>query len=112
MRSAIDDLRGLGARAVLLQGGHLPDASSAWGVDLFADEADVHEITHPRLQLEAHGTGCTLASAVAANLCLQRDLKRSCEAAADYVHAALQRGYRPGRGEVLVLDHFGAALHG
>lgn len=112
MRSAIDDLRGLGARAVLLKGGHLPDASSAWVVDLFADEADAHEIAHPRLQLEAHGTGCTLASAVAANLCLQRGLKRSCEAAADYVHAALQRGYRPGRGEVLVLDHFGAALHG
>ncbi len=112
MREAIDALRELGARGVLLKGGHLPDASSAWVVDFFASEDEVHEIAHPRLQLEAHGTGCTLASAVAANLTLGRGLRRSCEAAADYVHAALRRGYRPGRGEVLVLDHFGAADHG
>lgn len=112
MREAIEALRNLGARGVLLKGGHLPDTSASQVVDLFADEREVHEIAHPRLRLEAHGTGCTLASAVAANLCLGRDLQRSCEAAADYVHAALRRGYRPGRGDVLVLDHFGAADHG
>ncbi|MDI9240366.1 bifunctional hydroxymethylpyrimidine kinase/phosphomethylpyrimidine kinase [Lysobacter sp. LF1] len=114
MHEAIGTLLGLGAGAVLLKGGHLPVDASPRNevVDLFADGSAVHAIAHPRLSLDAHGTGCTLASAVAANLCLGRDLRGSCDAAADYVHAALRKGYRPGRGDVLVLDHFGAAPHG
>ena len=110
MRAALAGLSALGARAVLLKGGHLPGQGDV--VDLFADGMQVREIAHARLQVDAHGTGCTLASAVAANLCLGRALEDACVAAADYVHAALRLGYRPGRSEVLVLDHFGAAPHG
>lgn len=112
MHAALDSLFGLGARAVLLKGGHLPgggDAVDQEVVDLFATPGQVDEIAHARLQLDAHGTGCTLASALAANLCLGRPLAQASAAAADYVHRALRLGYRPGRGEVLVLDHFGAA---
>ncbi|MBU8974919.1 bifunctional hydroxymethylpyrimidine kinase/phosphomethylpyrimidine kinase [Lysobacter sp. MMG2] len=113
MREAIDALRGLGARAVLLKGGHLPAAASREEVvDLFRDDNGAHAIAHARLQLDAHGTGCTLASAVAANLCLGMGLREASVAATDYVHAALLGGYRPGRGDVLVLDHFGAAPRG
>ncbi|MEH6420939.1 bifunctional hydroxymethylpyrimidine kinase/phosphomethylpyrimidine kinase [Pseudomonas sp. CGJS7] len=110
MRDALDGLFALGARAVLLKGGHLPGDSDV--VDLFAQPGSVREIAHPRLQVDAHGTGCTLASAVAANLCMGQSLEASSTAAADYVHRALQQGYRPGLSEVLVLDHFGAAPHG
>jgi hydroxymethylpyrimidine/phosphomethylpyrimidine kinase len=94
-------------RAVLLKGGHLAGGDTV--VDLFADDEGIHEIVHPRLAVNAHGTGCTLASAVAANLCLGHSLRHACVEASDYVHRALQLGYRPGRGGVLVLDHFGAA---
>ncbi len=107
MHEAARGLRGLGADAVLLKGGHLLD--TALVTDVFHGPEGVREILHPRLQLEAHGTGCTLASAIAANLCLGHPLLESCLAASDYVHAALSGGYRPGRSEVLVLDHFGAA---
>ncbi|MBX9403677.1 bifunctional hydroxymethylpyrimidine kinase/phosphomethylpyrimidine kinase [Lysobacter sp. BMK333-48F3] len=110
MRAAVDALFAIGARAVLLKGGHLADDGDV--VDLFAHAGGVREIAHPRLSVEAHGTGCTLASAVAANLCRGLSLEQASAAAADYVHAALRGGYRPGRGEVLVLDHFGAAAHG
>ena len=48
-------------------------------------------------------------SAVAANLGLGLLAQAACEAASNYIHEALRRGYRPGRSEVLVLDHFGAA---
>ena len=109
MHEAIEGLRRLGARGVLLKGGHLPGSGDV--VDLFADGSQVKAIAHPRLQLEAHGTGCTLASAVAANLCLGRSLESSCMAATDYVHAALRGGYRPGRSNIVVLDHLGAAAH-
>jgi hydroxymethylpyrimidine/phosphomethylpyrimidine kinase len=90
-----------------LKGGHLPDDGDV--IDLFADSTGIVEIAHPRLRIEAHGTGCTLASAIAANLCRGLAPSEACSAASDYVHAALRKGYRPGRGEIVVLDHFGAA---
>lgn len=106
MLEAVRGLRDLGAPAVLLKGGHLYGTGAV--VDLFADDDGVREIAHPRLPIEAHGTGCTLASAVAANLCLGLALGDACAAAADYVHAGLKLAYRPGHGTVFVLDHFGA----
>lgn len=106
MRAAIQALHALGAHAVLLKGGHLPGDGDI--TDLFADADAVREIRHPRLRLEAHGTGCTLASAVAANLALGRPLAQACRDASDYVHRALARGYAPGRSGIVVLDHLGA----
>jgi len=106
MHEACDQLLRKGAHAVLLKGGHLPGTTDV--VDLLADDSDVHTFQHPRLQLEAHGTGCTLASAVAANLCRGLSLADACRAAGDYVHAALRSGYRPGRSDIVILDHFAA----
>ena len=107
MRAACSEFLDHGVRAVLLKGGHLADGGDV--VDIHADADGLREIIHVRLPVEAHGTGCTLASAIAANLCLGLSLPDACIAASDYVHRALQSGYRPGRGDVLVLDHFGAA---
>lgn len=107
MRAAASELLSLGAASVFLKGGHLQNDGDV--VDLFADSTSMREIAHPRLRIEAHGTGCTLASAVAANLCLGLTLTEACSAASDYVHAALLKGYRPGRSDIVVLDHFGAA---
>ena len=106
MSQAATALRALGAPAVLLKGGHLAGPGEV--VDILADADGEQRSAHPRLRLEAHGTGCTLASAVAANLARGLALRAACTAAADYVHAALRGGYRPGRGEVEVLDHFAA----
>jgi len=107
MHSAAVELRALGARAVLLKGGHMSGDGPM--VDVYADAHGLRTLTHDRLQLEAHGTGCSLASAVAANLCIGHAMREACSAATDYVHRALVMGYRPGRGAVVVLDHFGAA---
>ncbi len=107
MRSAAHALLALGAHAVFLKGGHLPGDGDV--VDLYVDAAGMTETSHPRLAVEAHGTGCTLASAIAARCALGMPVKQACLAASDYVHAALRGGYRPGRSDILVLDHFGAA---
>ncbi len=112
MRIACDDLLDLGAGAVLLKGGHLAGGDEI--VDLFAVRREsggrMHrEIRHPRLALNAHGTGCTLAAAIAAQLALGAPLIDACREASDYVHRALRLGSRPGRSDILVLDHFGAA---
>ena len=104
---AAHSLLALGARAVLLKGAHLDEGDIV--VDRYIDATVDAEFQHDRLSLEGHGTGCTLASAIAANLCLGLQPSAACEAAIDYVAEALRRGYRPGKGEVVVLDHFGAS---
>jgi hydroxymethylpyrimidine/phosphomethylpyrimidine kinase len=103
-REALQALLDLGAKAVLLKGGHLPGAGDR--VDWFGDGAQVVAHTHPMLHVNGHGTGCTLASAIAARLCLGDPLPEACRAATDYVHGALRHAYRPGASEISVLDHF------
>ena len=102
--AALNQLLAQGSRAVLLKGGHLSGTGKM--VDRYADPGTRIEFVHDRLDLTAHGTGCTLASAIAANLCLGKSLLGACNAATDYVHGALRNAYRPGKSDVLVLDHF------
>jgi len=97
----------LGAGAVLLKGGHLHEGLRA--IDRYFDGVTGEEFSHARLPVDAHGTGCTLASAITAQLCRGLSLPNACAAAIDYVARGLRGGYLPGRGKVMVLDHFGAA---
>jgi len=103
--AALADLRALGVPAVLLKGGHLrgPDM-----VDRLDDGRATHAFVHEKLRVSGHGTGCTLASAIACNLARGMPLAGACGAAADYVHGALLGAARPGKGRVAVLDHFWA----
>lgn len=106
-------LRGLlahGGGAVLLKGAHLDEGERV--VDRYLDGAGTLAFVHARLALEGHGTGCTLASAIASGLCLGQPMREAVTGAVDYVGRALLGGYRPGRGQVVVLDHFGAAPRG
>ena len=106
MAEAAAALRRAGARAVLLKGGHLPGPDV---VDRLDDGDGTLQFRHPRLPVEGHGTGCTLASAVAARLARGEALRDACAGACDYVAAALAAGRRPGLGEVRVLEHAVAA---
>ena len=101
--AAVAELLALGAKAVLLKGGHLPGREV---VDRLGVGRRRHVFVHPRFDLEGHGTGCTLASSVAAHLALGADLPEACARAGNYVHGALRAGYRPGRARLVVLDHF------
>jgi hydroxymethylpyrimidine/phosphomethylpyrimidine kinase len=104
---ALRALLARGPRAVLLKGAHLAEGDRV--VDRYADAGGERRFVHERIAVEGHGTGCTLASAIAANLCLGLAPREACAAATDYVADALRRGYRPGRGDVVVLDHAGAS---
>ena len=102
--AAVARLMAMGARAVLLKGGHL--AGGEVVVDRYGDAERSMELVHPRLDVNGHGTGCTLASAIAANLALGLDPAGACARATDYIHGALRHAYRPGRSDVAVLAHF------
>jgi hydroxymethylpyrimidine/phosphomethylpyrimidine kinase len=104
---AVAALRGMGSPAVLLKGGHLAEGQCV--IDRYEDGRTDATFMHDRLPIEGHGTGCTLASAIAANLCLGLPMLAAVQDATDYIERALRGGYRPGRGAVVVLDHFGAS---
>lgn len=96
------DLLALGARGVLLKGGH---ARGRDIVDRYYDASGVVEFRHPRLPFEGHGSGCTLASAVAAELARGKSPRAAVRTAIDWLDKAFQRAWRPGRGAVHVLGH-------
>ena len=91
MEAAAHALLGLGARAVLLKGGHLAGAVVS---DLLMDAGGApHWMRGPRIHTaNTHGTGCTLSSAIAAHLALGCSLREAVEAARVYVRGALQAG--------------------
>ena len=86
-RRAAQALLDLGAAAVLLKGGHLHGAVVQ---DILATSARLEVIESPRIETRhTHGTGCTLASAVAAGLAQGMTLSDAVRRGAAYVHAAI-----------------------
>jgi hydroxymethylpyrimidine/phosphomethylpyrimidine kinase len=59
----------------------------------------VREDRWPRLPGSYHGSGCTLASAIAARLAHGDAVPEAVRRAQDYTWCALEAGYRPGRGQ-------------
>src|SRR4029077_7849979 len=80
-------LLALGARAVLIKGGH---GSGPESVDLLVEGGVCTRLVAPRIATRnSHGTGCTLASAIAAGLAKNLSLADAVREAKDYVSAAL-----------------------
>ncbi|MBV1708064.1 MAG: bifunctional hydroxymethylpyrimidine kinase/phosphomethylpyrimidine kinase [Hyphomicrobiales bacterium] len=100
-------LQAMGAAAVLVKGGH---AESGDVTDYLADHDGIAPLTLPRLGTRnSHGTGCTLASAIAAGLAAGLPLRASVGLAREQLHKALaaadqlQVGSGAGHGP---LNHF------
>lgn len=80
----------LGPRAVLMKGGHLEGEEA---IELLVTEGDVRRFAAPKLfSKNLHGTGCTLSSAIAANIVLGAPMPDAVAAAKVFVRQAIQRG--------------------
>jgi len=102
-REAAKRIHALGPRAVIVKGGHLPGPQA---VDLLYDGRSLVEFAGPWIDSRnTHGTGCTFAAALAANLALGRALPDAVERAKDYVAHAIRHGFAIGHGHG-VLGHF------
>jgi hydroxymethylpyrimidine/phosphomethylpyrimidine kinase len=87
MRAQAETLLALGVGAVLIKGGH---GSGPESVDLLVEPSAELRLAAPRLPTKnVHGTGCTLAAAVAAGLAKGRSLAEAVREAKSYVSAAL-----------------------
>ncbi len=101
LRRAAEAILEFGPRAVLVKGGHLPGEP----VDLLFDGVTEHRFTGPRHDnMHTHGTGCTLASAIASYLALGEDLPTAVGLAKEYVTGAIEHGFALGAG-IGPVDH-------
>jgi hydroxymethylpyrimidine/phosphomethylpyrimidine kinase len=75
-------LLALGPAAVLLKGGH---GTTAEAVDYLVDAQAVHTLASQRLPGTKRGTGCQLASGIAAGLAMGLSLREACEASREQV---------------------------
>lgn len=92
-------LLGLGARYVLVTGTH--DDTAEVINRLYDASGLVREDRWPRLPGSYHGSGCTLASAVAAALAKGRAMPEAVREAQEYTWQALAAGFRSGAGQLL-----------
>lgn len=96
MREAVKPLLDLGAKAVLLKGGHLPGDEL---VDIYAGPEGTQEWSATRIRTRhTHGTGCTLASAIATGLAQGMSAVDSIARARAYVRRAIETAPGLGKG--------------
>ncbi len=101
MEAAARKIAEMGAPAVIVKGGHMEKA-----IDVLFDGTDMHPLGGDKVKLEnTHGTGCTFASAITAQLAAGRSLLEATTLAKAYVMKAIEKAYPVGKGR-LPLDHF------
>jgi hydroxymethylpyrimidine/phosphomethylpyrimidine kinase len=101
MEAAARKIVEMGAHAVIVKGGHMERA-----VDVLFDGNEMVALAGDRVREETlHGTGCTFAAAIAAQLASGRPLKEAAMLAKAYVTKAIEKSYSTGKGRS-PLDHF------
>lgn len=92
-------LVGAGAEYVLITGTH--EHSAQVVNSLYGENGLIRADAWERLPGSYHGSGCTLASAIAANLANGLDIAEAVRDAQDYTWQSLANGFRPGMGQYL-----------
>ncbi|BAT86758.1 hypothetical protein LR48_Vigan09g273400 [Vigna angularis] len=107
MRTAAKLIHDMGPRNVLVKGGDLPNSLDS--VDVFFDGDEFYELCSPRINTRnSHGTGCTLASCIAAELAKGSSMLSAVKTAKHFIDAALDysRDLAIGNGVQGPFDHF------
>lgn len=101
MEAAARKILEMGAKAVIVKGGHMEKA-----IDVLFDGTEMVQLGGDKVKSEnTHGTGCTFASAITAQLAAGRTLVEAATLAKAYVTKAIEKAYPIGKGRIPV-DHF------
>ncbi len=93
---AANKLMGLGAKNVLIKGGHLKHQNV---MDILINTNDIKIFKSERHKTKnTHGTGCTLSSAVTTFISCGKTVKKSCELGIKYVNSAIKSNPKYGKG--------------
>lgn len=95
MKEAATRLNELGSKAVLVKGGHLKGEAT----DLLYDGVEFTYFKQERINTKnTHGTGCTLSSAIAANLAKGMTMKEAVSIGKEYITKAIENSFELGKG--------------
>ena len=106
MKSAAKKLLDLGAKNVLIKGGHLDSKTLK---DIFINKKEIVIFSNKKIKTKnTHGTGCTLSSAIATYYGCGKTLKKSCELGIRYVNNAIKTrpNFGKGNGPINHLNSF------
>ncbi|HEY9577140.1 MAG TPA: bifunctional hydroxymethylpyrimidine kinase/phosphomethylpyrimidine kinase [Pseudobacillus sp.] len=96
-KRAAEKLHELGAKNVVIKGGHADNEEKL--IDLLYDGQEFQYFTSSRIPTKnTHGTGCTFAAAITAELAKGQTVKEAVETAVNYVHAAIEMDLQIGKG--------------
>jgi hydroxymethylpyrimidine kinase / phosphomethylpyrimidine kinase / thiamine-phosphate diphosphorylase len=96
MEYAARRIHQMGARNVLIKGGHRPGQA----VDVLFTGKELYHFAKPRVEtIHTHGTGCTYASAIAVEITRNQSLPKAVEKAKEFVTAALESTFPLGHGQ-------------
>jgi len=96
MEEAALQVHGMGARSVLIKGGHLTGDDAT---DVLFDGSEFYHFQSPRIpSRDTHGTGCVLSAAITARLAEGKSLRDAVQLAKDFVSQAIKNGLRLGKG--------------
>jgi len=102
MEIAAKNMYKLGCKSVLLKGGHMQGEA----IDVFYDGSEIIHFTSERINTKnTHGTGCTLSSAITANLALGFSMKDAIKNSKEYITIAIKHSLDIGQG-VGPTNHF------
>lgn len=95
MRIAAAVIHKLGARYVVIKGGHLPGAAT----DILYDGSRYYDFSAERIETgDTHGTGCTFSAAIATGLADGKSVRDAVAAAKNYIREAIRHALRIGGG--------------
>jgi hydroxymethylpyrimidine/phosphomethylpyrimidine kinase len=95
MKKAAKQIHALGVKNVLVKGGHLEDSA----VDVLFNGSEFHLYEAQRIQTKnTHGTGCTLSSAITANLAKGMPITEAISEAKKYITVAIENSFTLGKG--------------
>ena len=96
MKNAAVKLLRLGAKNVVVKGGHLGEHQAT---DILYDGQEFKELKSPRIDTKnTHGTGCTFSSAIAANMALGKGFFEAATRAKKYITGAIEHSLNIGQG--------------
>ncbi|HLA26717.1 MAG TPA: bifunctional hydroxymethylpyrimidine kinase/phosphomethylpyrimidine kinase [Syntrophales bacterium] len=99
MKKAAIIIHNLGAKNVIVKGGHLPE-SAGESLDILYDGGGFHEFRATRIDTkDTHGTGCAYSAAIATYLAEGKSVVEAVSAAKEYITAAIRNAWRLGKGQ-------------
>lgn len=99
MKKAASKISKLGAKAVVVKGGHLERPNVT---DILYCNGEFKVFAKPRVEVEAHGGGCTFSAAIVAYLALDYDVVGAVTKAEEFMQNAIAFGLRVGGGRIPV----------